>query len=129
MIASNNPIDFQSTFLIQRLPLSLNVNNDFPNLKSTVDVVNINTALITLSFGTNRVFVTFSASIITGTVSVTTGSETVTGENTDFVNELVIGDVVTINEEQLTVVEIVSNIEFTVGVPVTQASASAIIIP
>ncbi len=126
MIASNNPIDIEPVQRIIRLPAVLAVDNTFPLLKNTIDVINVSTALITLSFSINRVFVTFSASIPTGTVSVTTGSDIVTGANSDFVNELVVGDAVTINDEQFIVVEIISSTSFRVDRPVEGASASGI---
>jgi len=127
MIASNNPIEFEPFINIVRIPTNVDVNNTFPVLANSVGVDNASTALIGLSLSTSRVFATFSVVVPTGTVSVTTGSDIVTGDNTDFTNEIVPGDVITIEGEQVTVVEIINSTTLRVDVPIVQATASNII--
>ena len=63
---------------------------------------------------------------LTGTVSVTQGSTTVTGSGTTFTTELAIGDIIVINGEYFEVSNVNNNTNITVDTACVQASASGL---
>lgn len=117
MIATDTPITFIPNPKTSRIIMAASVTNAFPFLKNSVIANNPGDNAPFISISTTRVFATFSASTLSGTISVTQNSTIVTGVDTFFLDELVVGDVVTIEGEQLTVDSIQSNTQFTTTTP------------
>lgn len=125
MIASNNPIESIPIRQTSRIFLNALFISPAAILKNSLVITNPLSAIIDLNFSLNRIFATFSATILTGTVTVTSGSNIVTGVGTDFLNELVVGDIVTIEGEQLEVESITSATEFITTLPFQGTTQSA----
>jgi hypothetical protein len=66
---------------------------------------------------------------ITGTVSVTSGSTTVTGNGTNIINNIGLGDRITVNSETHTVVAINNGVQLTVDTPFASSASGQTLTP
>jgi len=144
MLASNNPITFIPVLKTTRFFINAQVNDPFARLTNSLIILNPETGVIDINFSVSRVFATFAASTLSGTVTVTQGSDTVIGdENTDFLNEVVVGDIITVTtlvtpatfttpavfiDEQLEVKAIVSKTQITLVKVFTGTTVAGIIL-
>ena len=65
-----------------------------------------------------------AGAVVTGTVTVTAGSATITGSGTNFIGELAVGDKVTVNGETVEILSITSTTVATANVPFVGAAAA-----